>query len=202
VTTFLLVRHAAHEWLGRGFAGRLPGVGLNAQGRAEAQALVQRLAGVPLAAIYCSPQQRTQETAQPLADAQALPIQVEPGFDEVGLGDWTGRTFEDVRSTQAGTWKHWLERRSSAQPPGGERFADVPQRAMAALRRIASEHPEDHVLVVSHGDVLKAVVASVLGLSLDHLERFDILPASVTVVALRQDWMRLELLNSLGPLRP
>lgn len=201
MTTFLLARHAAHDWLGRGFAGRLPGVGLNAQGHAQARALVGRLREVPIAAIYCSPQQRTQETARPLAEARALPIAIEPGFDEVDLGDWTGRTFDEVKQQHAASWSCWLHQRSTAQPPGGEHFAGVPRRATAALHRLRGRHPDQHVLVVSHGDVLKAMVADALGLSLDNLERFDIAPASISVLAMGADWVRLESLNGIGPLR-
>ena len=200
MTTFVLARHAAHDWLGRGFAGRMPGVGLNEKGKQQARELVQRLEDVPLAAIYCSPQQRTQETATPLAEARGLSIRVEPAFDEIDFGDWTGRTFDEVKARGDG-WDHWLAHRGSAQLPGGERFADVPLRAMAGLRRLVRAHPDQHVLVVSHGDALKAIVATCLGISLDHLERFDIAPASITVMAMGEGWQQVQLLNAQGPLR-
>lgn len=196
MTTIHLARHAAHDWLGRGFAGRQPGVSLNAQGLQQAQALVRRFEGLPLDAIYCSPQPRTQQTAQPLATARGLPIRIDPAFDEVDLGAWQGRTFDEVREQAA--WKHWLAHRGSAQPPGGEPFAEVARRASAGLRHLVTVHPGQHVLVVSHGDVIKAMVAEVLGLSLDRLESFDIAPCSVSVVAMGADWAQLRLLNSLG----
>jgi probable phosphoglycerate mutase len=197
VTTFLLVRHAAHDWLGRGFAGRLPGVGLNEEGRAQADQLAARLQQQPLAAIYCSPQPRTRETAAPLAAQRSLPIRIDPAFDEVDVGDWQGRTFDELRALGE-PWTHWCERRGSATPPGGEPFAGVPERAAAGLRALAAEHGDAQVLVVSHGDVIKAMVARCLGLSLDNLERFEVAPASVSVVDVQGEWMRLRLLNSIG----
>jgi broad specificity phosphatase PhoE len=196
VSTFYLARHAAHDWLGRGFAGRQPEVALNAQGRAEAEALVQRMAGVPLEAIYCSPQPRTQQTAQPLARARGLPIRIDAAFDEVDLGEWQGRTFDEVRGQEA--WAHWLAHRGSAQPPGGEPFAEVARRASAGLRGLVHAHPNASVLVVSHGDVIKAMVADVLGLSLDKVENFDIAPSGISVVAMGADWAQLRLLNARG----
>ncbi len=199
MTTFLLVRHAAHDWLGRGIAGRLPGVGLNVQGQAQAQQLVERLAALPIAAIYSSPQQRTQETAQQLAQRLGLQVGLEPGFDEIDFGDWTGWSFAQLEAAGA-AWKHWVERRSSARPPGGEAFANVPVRAMAALRQLHWAHPDGQVVVVSHGDVIKAIVATCLGLSLDHLERFDVAPASVSVIEMGADWQQLRLLNAIGAL--
>lgn len=199
MTTFLLARHADHDWVGRGFAGRMAGVSLNARGREQAQELVQRLRGHPLDAICCSPQPRTRQTAQPLAAERGMDILTEAAFDEVDLGDWQGRTFDEVRDQEA--WRHWLERRGSARPPGGEAFADVPRRAMEGLHALVARHPRGQVLVVSHGDVLKAVIASCLGLSLDLLDRFDIAPASVSVLVLGDGWAQLQLLNAQGPLR-
>jgi broad specificity phosphatase PhoE len=198
VTTLLIARHAAHDWLGRGFAGRRPEVALNAQGRQEAEALVGRLAGVPLAAIYCSPQPRTQQTAAPLVRARGIDIRIDGAFDEVDLGDWEGRTFDEVRDQPA--WQHWLAHRGSGQPPGGERFTEVARRASEGLRRLVEAHPDQQVLVVSHGDVIKAMIAGVLALSLDNLERFDIAPCSVSVIAMGPERAQLRLLNALGAL--
>lgn len=196
MTTFLVARHAAHDWLGRGFAGRQPDVSLNEEGRRQAEGLVQRLYGVPLAAIYCSPQPRTQQTALPIARERGLQVRTDPAFDEVDLGEWQGRTFDEVRDQAA--WKHWLAHRSSAHPPGGEPFAAVARRASARLRQLVDVHPDQHVLVVSHGDVIKAAIAVVLGLSLDNLEQFDIAPCSVSIMAMGKDWAQLKLLNAVG----
>jgi broad specificity phosphatase PhoE len=74
-------------------------------------------------------------------------------------------------------------------------------RASAGLRGLSIAHPDQHVLLVSHGDVLRAIVAACLGVSLDHLERFDIAPASVTLLAMGEGWQQLRLLNGQGPLR-
>lgn len=199
MTTFLLLRHAAHDWVGRGIAGRLPGVGLNAEGRRQAQALVQRLAPLALDAIASSPQQRTLETAQPLAQARGLQVEVDAAFDEVDFGAWTGFSFDQLRG-QGEPWRHWCERRGSARAPDGEAFVQVPQRAMAGLERLRARFPEGQVAVFSHGDVLKAMVATCLGMSLDDLERFEIAPASVSIVALGEHWQQVKLVNGQGPL--
>lgn len=194
MTIFLLVRHGAHDLLGKAMAGRAPGVALNELGRRQAEELVTRLGGHPLDAIYSSPQQRAQETAAPLAAHRGLPVAVEPAFDEVDFGQWTGWSFERLR--QCGEpWRLWVERKSIACPPGGEPFARVAQRAMAGMDRLARVHPDGHVLMVSHGDVLKSLVASYLGVSLDHLQRFDIAPASLSVVVTGPDWFQVKLVN-------
>jgi broad specificity phosphatase PhoE len=204
VTTLLLVRHAAHDWLGRGIPGRLPGVGLNAEGRSQAQALAQQLADVAIDAIYSSPQQRARETVEPLSARLAMPVEVANEFDEIDFGEWTGLGFADLESGDAALWHQWVERRSTAQPPGGEAFAQVAQRAMAGLERLRDLHPRQRVLVLSHGDVIKAALACCLGMSLDKLERLDIAPASMSVLVAGSEGWKVRAINQAltGPVLP
>lgn len=197
MTTFLLVRHGAHDLLGKAMAGRAPGVSLNERGHRQAAELLARLDGYPVEAIYSSPQPRAQETAAPLAAKRGLPVGIEPDFDEVDFGEWTGWSFERLRECGE-PWRLWVERKSVACPPGGEAFARVAERAVAGIERLAQVHRDGHVLLVSHGDVLKAVVASFLGVSLDHLQRFDIAPASLSVIVTGADWFQVKLVNGHG----
>jgi broad specificity phosphatase PhoE len=194
VTTLLLVRHAAHDWLGRGIPGRLPGVVLNGEGQLQARDLSMHI-GARVDAIYSSPQQRARETAAPLAERLELPVVIAPEFDEVDFGEWTGWTFERLRG-EGERWREWCEHKSVASPPGGESLAMVTLRALSGAQRLARLHPEQSVLVVSHGDVIKALIASCLALSLDHLERFDVAPASLSAVARTQDAWRVMCVNA------
>jgi probable phosphoglycerate mutase len=198
VTTFLLVRHAAHDWLGRGLAGRMGDVSLNAQGWLQAEALVARLEGRPLHAIYSSPQPRATQTVAPLAGHRRLKVQVMPAFDEIDFGQWTGREFAALEGDPQ--WREWNERRGSARPPGGEAFADTQQRAVHGIEQLRVRHPERTVLVASHGDVIKAILATALGMSLDLLERFEVAPASVSVLEAGEGWVQVKLVNSLEAL--
>jgi broad specificity phosphatase PhoE len=197
VTTFLLVRHAAHDWLGRGLAGRKSGVSLNPQGWLQAEALVARLDRWTLDAICSSPQPRARETMVPLAGRRRLKVQVMDAFDEIDFGEWTGRTFDALRADQP-RWQQWCEHRGSATPPGGEALLEVCRRAVNGLEQLRQRYPDGCVLVASHGDVIKAVVAAALRMSLDDLERFDVAPASLTVVEAGQGWQRVQLLNWTG----
>jgi broad specificity phosphatase PhoE len=202
VTTLLLVRHALHDWLGRGIPGRMPGVGLNDTGHAQAREWSQRFDVQP-DAIYSSPQQRAQETLAPLAARLAMPVRIAHEFDEIDFGQWTGESMERVQMWRD-EWRVWMEQRSRATPPGGEPFAQVASRVMAGVDRLAREHPDQTVLVLSHGDVIKAAVASVLGLSLDLLEQFDVAPLSMSVVLASGAWRKVKVMNQAltGPLLP
>lgn len=197
MTTFLLVRHGAHDWLARGIAGRLPGVSINPQGWLQAEELVRRLDGREIAAICSSPQPRAQETVAPLAGRRRLPVRSLDAFDEIDFGEWTGLDFAALERDGA-RWRQWCERRSQAQPPGGETIRQVQERALGGLEQLRERHPAGAVLIGSHGDVIKAVIASVLGMSLDELERFEIAPASISIVEAGEGWRQVRLVNSTG----
>ena len=195
MTRVLLVRHAMHDWVGRGIAGRMPTVTLNGEGELQAQDLARRLAHVTLDAIFSSPQPRARQTARPLAAAKGLHVTILDEFDEIGFGEWEGLTFAELQARYAAGWHEWIHRRSMVRVPGGESFPAVRDRAMAGLRRMCSDHPQGTVLVVSHGDVIKAVAATQLAMSLDQLETFDIACTSVTIIDVAPGWSQLKQLN-------
>jgi broad specificity phosphatase PhoE len=184
-TTFILIRHGAHDLLGRKIAGRMAGVGLNTAGQAQAQGLIERLARWRIAALYAGPLQRVQETAIPLGHRLDMPVETDPAFDEIDFGRWTGLTFDELREDRM--WDRWNRLRGVARCPGGESFTEVHARVARGLEHLAQRHPEQVVAVVTHGDVIKAAVALTLGLPLDCHDRFEIGPVSLTVL-LYGDW--------------
>ncbi len=188
-TTVLLLRHAAHDWLGRGLAGRLPQVQLNAQGLQQAQALVRQLAGERLDAIVSSPQPRTRQTVAPLAAARGLPVAVVEELDEIDFGAWTGRRFEDLAGDAQ--WQAWNAHRASGTVPGGEAFVAVVRRAAQALAGLQAAHPGGRVLAASHADVIKAVACGATQWPVDALHAFDVPPCSVTQLEVGAGWWRM-----------
>ena len=195
---FLLIRHASNDLVGKALAGRAPGVRLNAHGVREAEHLAERLGGENIAAIYVSPLERACETAAPLAGRLKLVPQKAGELHEVDLGDWTGRTFQELDSDPA--WRVWVERRSEARPPNGESIVDVQRRVTSFIVSLRICHDGQTVALVSHGDVIKAALAHVMHISLDDLEGFDIAPASVSVVIAGAEWQQVKLVNDTGAL--
>src|ERR1051325_11185572 len=115
-TTFILIRHGAHDLLGRRIAGRMPEVGLNAAGHAQARTLSERLDQWRIAAIYAGPLRRVQETAVPMGCRLGVPVETDPAFDEIGYGSWTGLAFDVLREDRM--WDRWNHRRGVASCPG------------------------------------------------------------------------------------
>lgn len=199
MTTVLLIRHGNTDTAGRRLTGWTRGVHLNAEGRRQADALVARLDGVPLAAVYASPLERCRETAAPLAKARDLAIRARRPLLEVDYGDWNGRSIASLRRTKL--WRVVQHAPSAVRFPGGETLLEVQERAVDEIDRIATEHPKDAVAVVSHADVIRLALAHYGGMHLDQLQRLVVDPASVSVVVLGARLPRLVKVNDTGDLR-
>lgn len=185
MSLLLLVRHATTDAVGRVLAGRAGGHSLNAAGMREARRLAERLAAEPVRAVYASPLERTMETAAAVAEPHGLTVQALPGVQEIDFGEWTERSFEELE--QDGRWREWNERRGGASAPGGESMRNVQVRAVSALVEVvgpAAALSGGAAVVVSHADVIRAMLAHWLQMPLDLLLRLEVSPASVSAVSL------------------
>ncbi len=199
LTTLLLVRHATNDWVGERLAGWTPGVHLNEAGQQQAFALAERLAPMPIKAIYSSPLERAWETAAPLAERLNLPVEIEPDLGEVQYGQWTGKPLKEMRETDL--WPLLMMAPSLARFPEGESLSEAQARIVGALERLRRKHPDDMIMAVSHADMLKAVVAHYIGLHLDLFQRLVISPAAVSVLRFSPPGIaRLERFNDTGTL--
>jgi len=171
----------------------MPGVPLSEAGRDQALALARRLAGEGIDWIDASPLDRTRETAAAIAGPHGLTPEDALDLIEIDMGDWTGRAFDTL--TDDPDWTRWNQERGIARIPGGETMAEAQARIMAHLRRIARERTGTIGALVTHSDMIRGAVADILGLSLDHVLRFDIDPASVTRVVMGDWGARLLTLN-------
>lgn len=179
-TVVLLVRHGHTAAVGQRLAGRLPGFPLTDVGREQAGRLAASLASWPIVAIYASPLARAVETAEPLARRFGLPVRTCEDLAEVDFGEWTGLSFAEL-DTRA-DWRRFNERRASAPVPGGESARVVQQRVVRGLTHLRSCHAGQTVVAVSHADVIRAAVLYAAGLPLDVYHRYEIPPASVSVL--------------------
>ncbi len=186
--TVILVRHGRTTANTSGvLAGRSPGVHLDDTGRTQAERAGDRIADVGLAAVVSSPLERCRETAKRIADRQdgAARVVRERGLVEVDYGECTGREIKTL--VKEPLWRTVQEHPAGVTFPGGEAMAAMSARAVAAVRRwdaqVEAEHGVDAVWVaVSHGDVIKAVLADALGVHLDQFQRIVVDPGSASVV--------------------
>lgn len=182
MTTVLLVRHGLTAMTGPVLAGWTPGVHLDERGQTQAAAVAERLRPLPLNAVVSSPLERCQETAAAILQGrEGTPLHTDPRVGECEYGEWTGRPLKELAKEPL--WKVVQAHPSAAVFPGGEALRDTQARAVAAIRQWNAElGPDATYLVVSHGDVIKAVLADALGLHLDSFQRIAVDPCSVSVV--------------------
>jgi probable phosphoglycerate mutase len=199
MTIFLLIRHALHVLGGNTIAGRMPDVHLSERGHAQAALLPERLAGVPLQAIYCSPLERTRETGRTLADARGLPLCLCDELLEIDYGEWTGRDLDELRLDAA--WQQWNTFRSGHRPPRGESTIELQARVMSQLVLLKERHVEQCVALITHGDVIKAALAYCTGAPLDLFHRVEISPASVSAVMIADQGPWVACINNTESLR-
>ncbi|MFC8303622.1 MSMEG_4193 family putative phosphomutase [Specibacter sp. NPDC057265] len=188
MATVILVRHGRTTANASGvLAGRADGVSLDQVGREQAAATGVRLAAVPLAGVVSSPLERCRQTAQFILDRQSgtphAPL--DPDLTECDYGQWQGRLLNELM-TEA-LWPAVQSQPSAVVFPGGESLAAMAARSVAAVRRhdaaFEAEHGPGAVWVaVSHGDIIKSVLADALGMHLDLFQRINVGPASISIV--------------------
>lgn len=188
MATVILVRHGRTTANATGvLAGRAAGVELDQTGRDQAALTADRLAAIPLVAVVSSPLERCRETAKHILDRQAhapdAPVDVD--LIECDYGQWQGRSLTELATEDL--WPLVQSQPSAVTFPGGESMAAMQARSVAAIRRrdaaFEAEHgPESVWVAVSHGDIIKSVLADALGMHLDLFQRIDVGPASVSIV--------------------
>ncbi|WP_028638301.1 histidine phosphatase family protein [Nocardioides sp. URHA0032] len=188
MATVILVRHGRTTANATGvLAGRLPGVKLDDTGAAQAARTAGRLAVLPLAGVVTSPLERCRQTARAIAKAQPgspRPTS-ERGITECDYGDWSGRPIKELAKEKL--WSLVQTQPSAAVFPNGEAMTAMQARAVAAVRRLDAAFEAEHGsgalwVAVSHGDVIKSVLADALGMHLDLFQRLHVDPASVSIV--------------------
>lgn len=193
----LLIRHGHTELLGKVLYGRMAGVELSEKGREEAGRLALGLqARYQIDEIVSSPMDRAKETAEAIADVYGHSIIFDEDFQELNFGQWTGRAFSDLATEEL--WRVYNRVRSLTCTPGGELMIQVQARAWSALQRCIERQknrPNASIAVITHGDVVRALLMLFLGMPLDHIHRLEIATASVSEVILADPFPQVITVN-------
>jgi probable phosphomutase (TIGR03848 family) len=191
--------------------GRAPGLHLADQGRAQAEAVAERLsiwaaadnkakppARPRIAAIYASPLARTRETAAPIGRALGLDVVINRGLLECDFGEWTGAELKVL--SKKPEWTTVQRYPSGFRFPGGESFAGMRARMAETVALLCQRHPGEAIVAVSHADPIKAVVSDALGTHLDLFQRIVVSPCSVTAISYQSSGPVVLAVNSTGSL--
>ena len=196
--TIYLLRHGHSTANAKSIlAGRDASVSLSPRGIEQAQAVMHELGERKFAKIYSSPMPRCLETLLPIAKKSKLKIEKDDGLIEMEYGDWSGKKL--LMLSRKKMWSEIQARPSLVRFPNGESFLEMQGRALESVKSLAI--PGAEILVCSHGDVIKAIVAGLVGLHLDNFQRLSIDPASITVIDLFADSAQIRIMNSTAHLR-
>lgn len=196
-TTVLLVRHGQTSTTGRLLPGRAPGLHLADEGLRQAERAAERLSELKrVDAVYCSPLERTRETAAPIGKALGVRPKIDRGLLECDFGEWTGAELKKLMKLPE--WRTVQKAPSTFRFPGGESFTEMQVRIVSALDRLRREHPGGTIVCVSHADPIKAAVAHALGTHIDLFQRIVISTCSVSAVAWTGDGPIALTVNSIG----
>ncbi len=188
MATVILIRHGRTNANVTGvLAGRSAGVDLDDIGRGQATRTAERLSVVPLVDVVSSPLERCRQTSDLILERQSgpTPLTIEDGITECDYGEWQGRPLAELAKERL--WSVVQTQPSAAVFPGGESLAAMQARSIAAIRRhdaaVESRHGPGAVwAAVSHGDIIKSIVADALGMHLDLFQRINVGPASISIV--------------------
>ena len=174
----------------------MPGISLDKRGKKQAEKLSKFLATVEFEKIIASPLERTQETAAILrADAE---IKLDYRISECDYGQWSGQKIEDLQKLEL--WREIQKKPSSVTFPEGESMQEMFERAWSSVE-FWNQEVTGNYLMVSHADVIKAIVARALGMHLDNFQRIAIRPASLTVISFNPEPMVMLMNFSLDNVR-
>jgi probable phosphomutase (TIGR03848 family) len=204
VATLLLVRHGRTTANDSGvLAGRSPGVHLDEVGSKQADEVGRRLTALPLSRLVTSPLVRCRQTLAAIVAHQAAPPETltDGAITECGYGEWTGQPLKKLAKDPL--WKTVQNQPSAVTFPDGESLRAMQVRAVTGVRRhdeqVEAEHGPDALwTAVSHGDVIKSILADALGLHLDLFQRIVVDPGSVSVVTYTSGRPFVRHLNDLG----
>ncbi|HAV65177.1 MAG TPA: hypothetical protein DCY13_22750 [Verrucomicrobiales bacterium] len=194
-TRLHLVRHGeVEESYHRIFGGRID-MNLSHRGQLQAVSVADHFAPIALDAVYCSPMKRAQQTVQPLLAAKEMEATTLDGLREMDFGDWTGHRWEEIQQKFGVSAFTWLEQIENGRVPGAETGDSLRSRIQPCIDRILNTHPEQTVLVVCHGGVIRVVLSLLLRLPLPSLVGFEVDYCSVSIVDCSEGKAILQLLN-------
>ncbi|MBZ4653671.1 MAG: pspA 1 [Peptococcaceae bacterium] len=196
----IFVRHGLTIW---NYEFRYQGhtdIELSEEGIAQAQALQKRLSTEKPSAIYSSDLRRAWQTAQIIAEAFGLPVNLLPELREINFGVWEGLTYRDLEKNYPELLKTWLETPDQLVIPGGETFAMVQERALKAVKDIAQQYPDDTVIIVTHGGTIAAIICGLQGEHLSSMWKYKHGNTAVTILRVDKNRTVVEILNDTSHL--
>lgn len=161
--------------------------------------VADRLAAMPIRAVYSSTLRRSRQGAEQIAARHRLPVVSFADLREKHFGVWEGMTYQEVAERFPEQWARWLENPPGVRPEGGETYEEMRDRVLKALADILARHPAEHVAVVAHGGVNRAVLCHALGLDLKYVFRIEQDYGALNIIDFYPDGMAVVQVMNAAP---
>ncbi len=192
----ILVRHGTTIWNEEGKYQGVIDVPLSDKGRQEAKRVANRLQNEDIKAVYSSHLVRARETAEIIARPHGLPVKVIREIGEINFGDWEGLTSQEIiKQFGEDAYRLWLEDPGKVEISGGDRLSDFGERVLKGFNQVVQAHPEDTVVMVTHGGALMTLGCHLHGEDLTCFRKYYHQNAAISVVEVEGDICRFENLN-------
>lgn len=190
------VRHAENDLLqNKILAGRTPAIHLNEVGKEHARYLARQFNGQTIRAIYCSPIERTLETAKPIAEAIGLKVDLADELMEIDFGDWQNTPYQILRENKL--WQFVRKAPSLVRFPSGESYIEAQYRVCSFVDSLITQYnDEEQIICVTHADVIRLAIGFYIGLPLDMIKRLIISPASISLLVISNSSAQLIMMNA------
>jgi broad specificity phosphatase PhoE len=179
MTIIACVRHGKCDPIGKYIAGRMPGIFLNGEGKNEVSLLARYLDNIQIDKIYSSPLERTCETASIICDHKHMHFDIAQDLIEIDYGEWTGRSFNEL--SEISLWNDYNCNKKLLGIPGGEMLIEIECRMAFFVEKVRKE-TAGVIMLVSHADPIKCLIAHYAGMAIDAIDKFEISPASISII--------------------
>ncbi|WP_378956287.1 histidine phosphatase family protein [Pelosinus sp. sgz500959] len=195
MTKVILVRHGQTQWnLDMKYQGHCD-IELTEKGVEQAMLAAQRLAGENISALYASDLSRALKTAECIGAKHNLPVTAVPELREINFGEWEGLTFESINSQSKDERSKLFTHPDEIIIPGGETFRQVKERAINAITKLVAQHPDQTIVIVSHGATIRTVLCAVLNIHLNHLWKIKQDNTAINVLEYYDENVMVSLVN-------
>lgn len=201
MTKVILVRHGQTEW---NILGKYQGhsdIDLSALGLEQANLLTQRFANQKIDAIYASDLKRAIKTAEGIANTHQLSLHIIPELREISFGDWEGLDYNTINSKWPGEMECFFNNADSVVIPNGETFCEVEQRSCNVVQKIIEHHPDQTIVIVSHGGTIRTLLAHALHIPLKYIWNIRQDNTAVNILKYFDNQVVIELLNDTHHLK-
>lgn len=201
MTQIYLIRHGQTQWNREEIFRGTADVPLNESGMREAHLAGEALGDKPIRGVYSSPLPRAKETAEAIARRHGLGVQLLDGLKDVFFGEWQGLSHQAVREAYPDLYRLWLKEPHAVIFPGGESLGVVQARAVEAVQKVVSDHPDETVAVVSHRVVNRVLICGSVGIDLSRFWQIGQDTGGISLLTWKRGRFLLTCLNDTCHLR-